>query len=251
MKKKDFATGALAFTLLFNTVGCGSTIEKSSHVSSQSIVEMLQTTYKIDGIYVATKTLMTGEQELVLINGSCYDIFSKYQYDEKQIDESSLIPLIEYLTLDELKENYTFEELRLILQKIREEFHEVSYNINIPFPSEIFTEEKNEGEKMYYANKIKLTLVKNEKDENYEIYLTYPNKFRFKEFGNCEFFTTLDFGNEFFEIFAINDFIPANLTRNAYTEKELRALLSYVRELYHNNATIYEELPKLELNKED
>lgn len=248
MKKKNLVTGVLALTLLFNATGCS--ISKTNHVSSQSIVEMLQTTYRLDGIYVATKTLMTGEKELVLTSESYYDILGIYQHSETSIDNK--IPLIEYLTLDELKESYTYEELRSILQKLREEFHGVSYNPNIPFPYEIFTEEKTESEEMYYANKIKIAVVKNEKDDGSEIYLTYPNIRIFNEdYGKSEFFTTVDFTDKNVKSFSVNDFIPANLIRNAYTEKELKALLVYVRELYHNNATIYDESPKLALTNED
>lgn len=105
---------------------------------------------------------------------------------------------------------------------------------------------------MYYANKIKLALVKNEKDDGSEIYLTYPNIRIFNEdYGKSEFFTTVDFIDKNVKSFSVNDFIPASLIRNAYTEKELKALLTYVRELYHNNATIYDESPKLALTNED
>lgn len=255
MKKKNLVTGVLALTLLFNTTGCS--VQKTEHVSSQSIVEMLQTTYQLDGIYVVNKTLMTGEKELILtiyrpLDKLYFDILSLDKYDKNSFDKESVIPLIEYLTLDELKESYTYEELRSILQKLREEFHGVSYNPNIPFPYETFTEEKTESEEMYYANKIKIAVVKNEKDDGSEIYLTYPNIRIFNEdYGKSEFFTTVDFTDKNVKSFSVNDFIPASLIRNAYTEKELKALLVYVRELYHNNATIYDESPKLALTNED
>ena len=41
---------------------------------------------------------------------------------------------------------------------------------------------------MYYANKIKIAVVKNEKDDGSEIYLTYPNIRIFNEdYGKSEF----------------------------------------------------------------
>lgn len=255
MKKKNLVTGALALTLLFNVTGCSYSVQKTKHTSSQSITEMLQITYQLNGIYVVNKTLMNGEKELILtiyrpLDKLYFDILSLDKYDKNSFDKESVIPLIEYLTLDELKESYTYEELRSILQKLREEFHGVSYNPNIPFPYETFTEEKTESEEMYYANKIKIAVVKNEKDNGSEIYLTYPNTHFIRDYGHGEFFTAVDFNDKNVESFPVNDFIPANLIRNAYTEKELRALLVYVRELYHNNATIY-AYPKLELTTKD
>lgn len=104
---------------------------------------------------------------------------------------------------------------------------------------------------MYYANKIKIAVVKNEKDDGSEIYLTYPNAHFISDYGHGEFFTAGNFKDRNVKSFPVNDFIPANLIRNAYTEKELKALLVYVRELYHNNATIYDESPKLALTNED
>ena len=247
MKKKNFITGALALTILFNTTGCS--IQKTDHISSQSIVEMSENTYELDGIYVATKTLITKEEELVLITEFLYrDIFSNYKYNENEINKDSIVPLIEYLTLNELKESYTFEELKLILQRLREDFHGVSYNPNIPFPYEAFTEERNEKDTTYYADKIKLSLVKNEKNEDYEIYLSYPNsKILNTHLGNSEFFTNVNLGSKVIKTFPVNDFIPTNLIKNAYTENELKALLAYVREIYHSNTTLYEEANKLEL----
>lgn len=248
MKKKNLVTGALALTLLFNTTGCTNR-DKADFTSSTNITESLENTYKANSIFVATKTLITGEKEIVFTNGNDVDIFSSFPYEDSEIDKK--VPLIEYLSVEQLQENFTYKELITLLKEIRSDYHGASYNHNLQFPYSVFTEIKTEDEVMYLGSKIRFGIVKNEKDGADEIYLYYPGKIGIITNGTYnEFFTKKSTRFESIsKRFSLNDFIPTELLRNAYTEKELRALLTFVREVYHNGLKLYEETPKLTLQE--
>lgn len=250
MKKKNLVTGALALTLLFNTTGCTIT-EKSDFISNTNITKSLENAYKANSIFVTTKTLITGEKEIVFTYENGVDIFSSFPYKSDDIDKK--VPLIEYLSVEQLQENFTYKELIVLLKNIRSDYHGVSYNPNLQFPYEVFTETKTEDEIYYLTSNIKFGIVKNAKDNACEIYLYYPSKTGSLSNGVYtynEFFTGKSVGQSTISnTFSLNDFIPTELLRNAYTEKELRALLAFVREVYHNELKLYEETPKLTLQE--
>lgn len=246
MKKKNLVTGALALTLLFNASGC-ITIKKEDTINKTSIEEILNQTYKTKDIFVITITLITGEEELIFIDSNNYDIFSNNYYSTEDIVR---ISLLEYLSVDELKETYTYKELLDLLQKKVEEFHVSSYNESNHFPYEVFNIDHS-GEEQYDAKYLKFILTKSKKDNKNEIYLGYYNQKLGDNFivDFNEFFTDIATAHE--DYYPITEFIPTEYLKLTYSESELRALLSFARDIYHNGNKFYSESPKLELTNKD
>ncbi len=125
-------------------------------------------------------------------------------------------------------------ELRALCKKLRESYHEVEEEHTIPNWEDI---EQNDGEKIFKLKNLYLGVYVNSKTDKNELYIVEKSGLKSLEiFSN----TLLDFNSDatcYRE--PLISFIPTAILKPHYTESELKVLLEYCRDLYHNNKTMY------------
>lgn len=226
---KKIALGMAAASIINLACGCG---DKNSQSQSEqtSITDVENIKFKTNDLYVTICTNpITLEEELFISYIDKTEVFSG-----ARLPDEYKAKLIEYLSLDELKESYTLEELRAICKKLRNSHHDIEKEFTIPNWDSI---EPNENEKTFDLKDLYLGIYQNKSTGVDEPYFVKMNFLYYTEIfsnttieSNCE---VNRFGCE------LIDFIPTNLLKPTYTESELKVLLEYIRDLYHNGKTIY------------
>lgn len=234
MKKEKIIASALAGLLLFNTLPGCSNSKNNNNVEGNTISE--EKSYSTNNLWVKIYTNeLTGEDELYLYSGD-YEVFSL----DSTINGMSLVSsakLIEYISMDEYKKSYTISELRVMCENFRKEFHNVDSEVTIPDFENV---KSKEDDKTFDLNDLWLIEYENE-DKTRELYFG-----KSAIIGYYEIFT--DTNIIAYKLYSPMFFIPTKHLKYSYTESELKVLLEYIRDVYHNNRKLYETNAVLKLD---